>query len=250
MIGLSAPIEKSTEDLTPVYHKLEKAIKEQIENGRLAVDEKIPSEREIARLNNVSLATVRRALQNLVQSGFLHRIQGKGTFVSNTALRRKKVRYYSLANKFQAEINQPAIKFIELKHIPGNRQINRHLKLKSTQDLYELRRVVFFNGNPLIYCQSFLPCQICTGLKKFKKTDFEKFALYIFLEQKFGITTMRNIELYSATLAEENVANRLNVQAGHPLLKVEMLALTYKEKPYEYRISYCLTDEKKIRRVI
>jgi DNA-binding GntR family transcriptional regulator len=61
---------------------------------------------------------------------------------------------------------------------------------------------------------------------------------------------MRNIELYSATLAEENVANLLNVAAGHPLLKVEMLALTYKEKPYEYRISYCLTDEKKIRRVI
>ena len=131
MIGLSAPIEKSNEDLTPVYHKLEKAIKEQIENGRLAVGAKIPPEREIARLNNVSLTTARKALQNLVQHGFLHRIQGKGTFVSNTALRREKVRYYPLSNQFQDDISEPSIKLIGLKLIPGNPRINRHLKIRA-----------------------------------------------------------------------------------------------------------------------
>jgi GntR family transcriptional regulator len=250
MIGLSTPIEKSNEDLTPVYHKLEKAIKEQIENGRLAVGAKIPPEREIARLNNVSLATARRALQNLVQGGFLHRIQGKGTFVSNTALRREKVRYYPLSNRFQGDISEPSIKLIELKLIPGNPRINRHLKIRANQDLYELRRVLYLKRKPIIYCISFLPAKLCSGLESVKKIYLEKFAFYIFLEQRFGISTIENRELYGATLADKDLSKILNVEEGHPVLEVEMLALTFKEKPYEYRISFCLTDEKKIRRVI
>jgi len=250
MIGLSTPIEKSNDDLTPVYHKLEKAIKEQIENGRLAAGEKIPPEREIARLNNVSLATARKALQNLVQRGFLHRIQGKGTFVSNTALRRQKVRYYPLANRFQDDISEPNIKLFELKLIPGNPRINQHLKIRSNQELYELKRVLYLKRKPIIYCVSFLPAKLCRGLEGVKKIYFEKDPFYIFLEQRFGISTIENRELYGVTSADKDLAKILNVEEGHPLLEVEMLALTFKEKPYEYRISYCLTDEKKIRRVI
>lgn len=239
----------STEDPTPVYHKLEKAIQERIERGRLAVGDPIPPEKEIARLNTLSLATVRKALQNLVQNGFLHRIQGKGTFVSNTARRRKKVRYYAMVKRFGDNIGQPTIKLLELKRIPGDRQINQHLNIRSNQDLYELRRVVYFNRKPVIYCISYLPYKLCTGLESIKKIYFEKYALYIFLEQRFGITTMKNRDLYSATLADKELAKILGIKKGHPLLCVEMQALTHKEKPYEYRISYCLTDERKIRRI-
>jgi GntR family transcriptional regulator len=103
---------------------------------------------------------------------------------------------------------------------------------------------------PIIYCISFLPAKLCRGLEGVKKIYFEKYAFYIFLEQRFGISTIENRELYGATLANKDLAKILNLEEGHPVLEVEMLALTYKEKPYEYRISFCLTDEKKIRRVI
>ena len=103
---------------------------------------------------------------------------------------------------------------------------------------------------PIIYCISFLPFKLCSGLENVKKIYFEKYAFYIFIEQRFGISTIENRELYGATLAGKDLAKMLNVEEGHPVLEVEMLALTFKDKPYEYRISYCLTDEKKIRRVI
>jgi len=60
---------------------------------------------------------------------------------------------------------------------------------------------------------------------------------------------MKNRELYSAALADKELAKILNTKKGHPLLCVEMQALTHKEKPYEYRKSYCLTDDRKIRRI-
>jgi DNA-binding GntR family transcriptional regulator len=213
------------------------------------VGDPIPPAREIARLNTLSLATVRKALQNLVQNGFLHRTRGKGTFVSDTARRRKKVRYYAMVKRFENNIGRPTIKFLELKRIPGDRQINRHLNIRSNQDLYELRRIVCFNRKPLIYCISYLPNKLCPGLESIKKIYFEKYALCIFLEHRFGITTMRNRDLYSAVLADREQAEILGIKKGHPLLCAEMQALTHKEKPYEYRISYCLTDERKIRRI-
>ena len=242
-------IERSSEDPTPVYHQLEKAIREQIEGGRLAVGDPLPPERDIARINNISLATVRRALQNLVQNGFLHRIQGKGTFVSDTALRRKKVRYYPFVKRFQNDIRETDIELIELKRIKGNPQIKQNLNIRANQDVFELRRVLGFGLTRLIYAVSYLPHKLFRGLENYKKWHFEKFPLYIFLEQKFGVSTMKNCELYGVAMADSDVANILNVKMGHPLLSVEMQAFTHKEKPYEYRISYCLVDDFKIQRV-
>jgi GntR family transcriptional regulator, N-acetylglucosamine utilization regulator len=243
-------IDTSPEDPTPVYHQLEKAIQDRIENGRLTVDDPIPPERDIAKINGLSLATVRRALQNLVQNGFLHRIQGKGTFVSNTALRRKDIRYYPLVNNFQDDIRKVYIKLIEIQRIKGKRQINQYLQIRSNQDVYELRRVISQNRNPIIYSVSYLPYNMFEGLENYKTLYFEKYPLYIFLEQKFSVSTMKNRELYGATLADKNLAKILNVQEGNPLLLVKMQALTHKDKPYEYRISYCYTEEKKIRRIL
>ena len=242
-------IDTSTENPTPVYYQLEKAIQEHIESGRLGVDDCLPSERDLANINSLSLATVRRALQNLVQKGFLHRIQGKGTFVANTALRRQKVRYYSLVKHFQDNYPQPSIKLIELKRINGARSINQHLRIRAHQDLYELRRIVSCSRKPIIYSISYLPYKMFQGLENFKRLYFEKYALYIFLEQQFGVSTMKNRELYGAASADKELAALLNVGEGYPLLLVEMQALTHKDKPYEYRISYCRTDERKIRRV-
>ena len=242
-------IDTSTENPTPVYYQLEKAIQEHIESGLLRVDDCLPSERDLANINSLSLATVRRALQNLVQKGFLHRIQGKGTFVANTALRRQKVRYYSLVKHFQDNYPQPSIKLIELKRINGQRSINQHLRIRANQDLYELRRIVSCSRKPIIYSISYLPYKMFQGLENFKRLYFEKYALYIFLEQQFGVSTMKNRELYGAASADKELAAILNVGEGCPLLLVEMQALTHKDKPYEYRISYCRTDERKIRRV-
>jgi GntR family transcriptional regulator len=242
-------IDTSAGEPIPVYHQLEKAIQDRIENGQLVADDPIPAERDIARVNALSLATVRRAMQNLVQKGFLHRIQGKGTFVTNTALRRKKVRYYSLVKHFQGKYPQPSIKLIQLKRIIGDPPINQHLRIRTHQDLYQLRRVVSCNHKPTIYSISYLPQKMFQGLENFKHLFFEKYALYIFLEQHFGVSTMKNRELYGAASADKEIAGILNVEEGYPLLLVEMQALTHKDKPYEYRCSYCRTDERKILRV-
>lgn len=248
--GLSIPFEKSGEDAVPIYHQLSRAIQEQIEKGRLAVGEQIPTERKIAELNNVSMATVRKALDKLVQRGLINRVQGKGTYVSSTAIRRQKIRYYPFVKDFHGDASNTKVKLIELKIVKGQPWINRHLKIEAIQDLYEMKRTLNSHSKPLVYCVSYLPRDMFKNLKDYKKYLFEKHYLYMLLENEFGVSTIENVELYGVELADEDTAKFLRIEVGHPLLRVEMIALTHKKKPYEYRISHCLTDERKIRRVI
>ena len=103
---------------------------------------------------------------------------------------------------------------------------------------------------PFIYCISYLPQKKFNELEKYQRPYFEHDPLYLFLENEFSVSTINNIQLSGATLADKSISKILNVKVGHPLLLLEMLALTHKNKPYEYRVSYCLTDRKKLKRII
>ena len=250
LIGSSIPFVKSEDAGSPLYFQLAKAIKDQIEKGHLRVNALIPSERKIAAYNNLSIATARKALEELVQKGFLTRVHGKGTYVTGTAARRKKIRYYHLVEGFHDDRAHTDLKFVALKTIKGQPWLNDQLKIPNNQDLYEIKRIITHSDRPIVYCVSYLPRKMFKDLEKYEKVDFEGYSLYLFLEEKFGVTTVKHIELYSSTLADGETAGPLNVKKGHPLLRIEKLVFTYKRKPYEYRISHCLTDRHKILRIL
>ena len=70
----------------------------------------------------------------------------------------------------------------------------------------------------------------------------EKITLHEAIEKIYGLPTIFNQEMFSAVPAPKEVAALLGALAGSPMLRIEMLSFTYKEKPYEYRISYCVTN--------
>ncbi len=62
--------------------KVRNAVKEEFINGVPQADSSIPTEKELAKRFGVSLITVRRAVESLVQEGLLVKRQGKGTFLA------------------------------------------------------------------------------------------------------------------------------------------------------------------------
>ena len=245
----SIPFAKSENDARPVYYQMARAIQDHIENGILSVGQRIPSEREFASQYDVSLATVRKALEHLVQQGLLKRIQGKGTFVASTDIRRRKLRYYPFVKDFQEDAFVTTVEFLELSILHGLERINRHLRIKPEDTLYRVKRILLCRKKPVVYSVSYLPTRMFHDLSEYEPHRFEKY-LYVFLEDEFGVSTIANEELYGAALADEETAGHLQVEPNHPLLQIEMMAYTHKKKPYEYRMSYCLTTEMKVRRMI
>lgn len=232
----------------PVYFKLQKALQKEIETGHWEPGEAIPPERKLAEIHKVSIGTVKKAILNLVYEGHLFRVQGKGTFVAGTVLRRENLRYYRYMADFKSQEAAIKIHFLDLKKAKGIRLINQYLKIRQNHDLYKFRRFFSSNGIPVIYTVSYLSQKLFPDLEKFPRSRFERIPIFISLEQSYGLPTIFNRELISLASADAQVAKVLNIKQGTSILCIEMLAYTYKDKPYEYRQSYCLTDHKKVYR--
>jgi GntR family transcriptional regulator len=232
----------------PAYYQVMTEIQKEIENGRWKPDAMIPSERQLAEIHKVSIGTIKRATLALVNEGYLYRIQGKGTYVAGTLIKRENLRHYRFLKHFTDEEDVLSIKFLQLNKISAIESINRFLQIKSNQGLYEVKRLIISGKTPLAYVLSYFPQKMFKGLEGFSRTRFERIALYYALEQHYGITTVYNSELIGATHANEETAALLHIKKGTPVLYLETLAFTYKEKPYEYRQSFCLTDTKRVLR--
>lgn len=68
---------------SPLYEQIKQILKQQIRSKKLKEGDLIPSENELCEQYNVSSTTVRRALRELVDEGFIRRRPGIGSFVSS-----------------------------------------------------------------------------------------------------------------------------------------------------------------------
>lgn len=70
----------------PLYIQVKDTILEQIKSGNLKKGDQLLSESQFQKEFNVSRVTVRKAIDELVQEGYLVRLHGKGTYVKNQNL--------------------------------------------------------------------------------------------------------------------------------------------------------------------
>ena len=66
----------------PIFEQIENAIKEAIFSNELKEGEMLPSVRSLANELKISFLTVKRAYDELEQSGFIKTVPGKGSFVA------------------------------------------------------------------------------------------------------------------------------------------------------------------------
>src|SRR4051812_7784794 len=66
----------------PLYLKLYNFVVNEIKEGKLKSGDRVPSEKELAALFNVSRITSKKALERLEQASLIERMRGKGSFVS------------------------------------------------------------------------------------------------------------------------------------------------------------------------
>ena len=63
------------------YYQIAEYYRRMIEEKEVTVGEKMPTEEQICALFQVSRITARQAMSQLVQGGYIERVQGKGSYV-------------------------------------------------------------------------------------------------------------------------------------------------------------------------
>jgi GntR family transcriptional regulator len=68
-------------------------------------------------------------------------------------------------------------------------------------------------------------------------------SMYRMYETLLGIHMVRSEERLTAVGADAETASALKLKTGTPLLSVERVSYTYDDKPMEWRLGLCLTDD-------
>jgi GntR family transcriptional regulator len=218
---------------------LKKEIVKKIENDEYFDDQMIPSERELIIFYGVSRITVRKAIDELVNEGYLYRIQGKGTYVKGDT---KKQDLFSITS-CTADIAKlgmtPSRKVLNVSKIDANSKRSRQLEIDRSEKIVMIDRVYFANQEPINRTVAYLPSKYFPGLEDH---DFEKNSLYDVLEKEYNVKITRATRTIEAVLAQDEVAELLDVEEGLPIILFR--GITYgivsgKEVPVEtFKCSY------------
>jgi GntR family transcriptional regulator len=111
-------IKNSSND--PIYLQIKNQIRDAIINGEFEAEELLPSIRVLAKEIRVSVITTKRAYDELEREGYIHSVQGKGSFVAaqNRELMREK-----LLKKIEASLLD-ALRYAKLAEISKEELVN------------------------------------------------------------------------------------------------------------------------------
>ena len=226
--------------MEPLYVEVKKKITQSLIQGEWGPGEAIPSEIELANIYDVSQGTVRKAIDDLSAESILVRRQGKGTYVATHNEENIQLRFLRLTSQFglNEKLDNQLISFSKEK---STNKLAKILNINPSSTIISVTRILTFNENPLILDVIKIPAQSFRGLTAEMIVE-NNGSMYRMYETDFGVRMLRADEKILAITANSETASHLKVQENHPLLSVERISYTYKNKPLEWRLGLYVTD--------
>ncbi len=230
----------------PMYMQIAAALKREILANRYADDGNIGTHTEIARRFNVSLITVRKAIQMLADENIVSVKQGKGTYVQNAVLQDSVQFLAGVSNllsskKVASEIEVRSIKFVaSAEYLPAD------TAGKIGETCMQVLRLHKVDEKVIAVANLYLP----EGRGRLlSMADLEHFTVYQLYQNKLGVPLGKGRQHISAQRADKRLAELLGVGEGWPVLRIlrhsysaQQELIEYMELYYDYR-SYAFVVE-------
>jgi GntR family transcriptional regulator len=223
----------------PLYLQVRQQILGAIAAGVWPADAAIPAEAALAAHFGVSIGTVRKAVDELVASQVLQRHQGRGTYVTQHNARRLMFHFFHIVG-IDGRKDYPQVTTLEFHAARADVAAAALLKIAPSERVFRIRNRLSLSGRDAIVDDITLPAELFPGLTErvFTQRDNTIYHLY---QSRFGINVLRTNERLRALPAPADIAAQLGVEPGAPLLRVQRLATTYRDRPVELRMSHVNT---------
>jgi len=172
------------EDHQKLYLQLYEILKRKIENNEWSVGSQIPTEEDLCKLFNVSRATVRTAVMELVRQGYLKRQQGKGTFVFKNIVSEG----LTMLTNFRELLFEEGLAFsttalARTVMMPID-DLDTKLDISRDKHIIYIKRLHLIDNEPVLLQESYIPYHICPLLLE---EDIEQQSIFDLFEKKYGI---------------------------------------------------------------
>ena len=147
------------ESSVPLYQQLMEVIQNQILNGELKENDRIPTEIELSREYDVSRITVRKAVELLVEEEILVKRQGIGTFVSQKKLCRNINGFMGFTQSCLAEGNTAGAQLVSAELAEATMVDAEELKIQEHEKIIRIVRVRTCDGIPVMLEENHFPAR-------------------------------------------------------------------------------------------
>lgn len=219
----------------PLYRVVKRSLLRAIEDGRYPAGGALPSEAELARAFGVSVGTLRHAVDELVAEHILVRRQGRGTYVALHNADRFLFQFFHV-ERSDGLRQGPSVELLSFERVRLDEESAAALGLKAGEPAIQIDNRLSLQGRAVIHDRLFLPGLLFKGLteKRFRERTSTIYHLY---QTEFGISVLRAQERGRAVAADRTTARLLGLAPGMPVMQVRRTALTFGDKPVEYRVS-------------
>lgn len=218
-----------------LYFQLKELIIEAIKSGEYKNGSLIPTEKEFSEIYQISRTTVRQAVTELVQEGWLYRVKSKGTFVSTPKINQDFIqRLETYQEQMERSGMTPETEVLALEVMEASGTVAKALQLEEGQKVIYLHRRRFADGEPILTAETYLPYELC---KFVLDHDFEKESLYETLRQSVEAEVLcvhRRVEAVEATAKD---VQYLDMKLGKPIQLFHSVGSNAYGRPIEYSVA-------------
>jgi len=220
----------------PKYHQIYLVLREQLEEGRFA--EGLPGELALMDQFAVARVTVRRALARLSDEGLISRNPGRRTrpvppapaTQARPADGSERANLRGLLENLVTMGLRTSVKVIDVAMVSASTQVAEALQLQLGDSVQKAIRVRSTREGPLSHITTYVPAEIA---RQFGRRELAKKPILMLLEEA-GVKVGRAHQTISARLADNVLAEHLEVSVGSALLAVRRLVYDDAERPVQW----------------
>ena len=217
----------------PLYYQLSRILEKLIQDEAFCPGSRFPTEEAISSYFNVSRPTANKAVQILIDEGYLSRDKGLGTYVKEKPL----VEFtfltdsLSFAEQFPPEVPIRSA-MIWSKIVPATKKIAKDLDLEPGAPTILMRRLRFVYDRPLMVCDSQLSAERFPDIAE---REFIRDSLYATLAEAYNCPIVSSDRYCTAAdVTEQEIAELLEIDPFSPALRIFGISRTEKNRPVDY----------------
>lgn len=217
----------------PAYIRLRDTLTARIAQGDWTPDQPIPSEARLANEFDVSVGTVRKAVDGLVDEGLLERRQGSGTRVRAPSFNATLFRFFPIRERDGSPSSIPSSQIILRS---ATEAPDEAAKVLGTRDVIKIVRLRSLSDRPVLFEEIYIPNSRFSGFETLPEAKLGPLLYPLYFEY-FGVMVKSASDEVSFGRASDRIAQQLRIQADDPLAVIKRTAFDIENTPIEWRVA-------------
>lgn len=223
----------NSDERLPAYARLRDEFAECIGSSEWEQDKPIPAEAKLAKAYGVSIGTVRKAVDGLVNEGLLERRQGSGTYLRKPSFNASLFRFFKMHGDDSTRKVIPSSQLLLRVVTKAPKEAREAL---GSEDVIKIVRLRKMSDEPMLYEEIYIPHELFAGLESIPQKEIGPLLYPMYLET-FKVYVKKVIDDLSFEHAAPEVATQLGISEGDFVATIRRTAFDLDGRAIEWRVA-------------